>query len=462
MRMMAAERRAAMALGSIHALRLLGIFMALPVLAVAARDLAGATPLLVGLAVGIYGLTQAGLQVPFGFASDRLGRKPVIAVGLGLFILGSALAAMADSVALLIVGRALQGGGAIAGALMALAADLTREDVRTRVMAIIGVSIGVSFSAALVVGPLLHAGAGLTGLFGGAAVFGIAAVVLLFTVVPSPGPRQAPPAPASGSAQIKAVLANPALVRLDAGIFVLHFVMTATFIGAPLSLDAAGLADGSQWQVYLPVFLISFALMAPLVIIAERFNRTKAIFLVSIALIAAAQAVLGGTGAQVLGVAAGLVLFFTGFNVLEAMLPALVTKAAPAEQKGTATGIYSASQFLGAFAGGLVGGWLDWQGGPALVFAGMAAVSVAYLIASVPMRVPQSGASHVVALDGRSDEATIVDELSAYPGVEEVAVVAAEGVAYLRVDPERFDPDALARAGFRTAHGGPADLAPVR
>jgi len=462
MKMMAAERRAGIALGSIHALRLLGIFMALPVLAVAARDLAGATPLLVGIAVGIYGLTQAALQVPFGFASDRIGRKPVIAFGLSLFIVGSALAAWADSVALLIVGRALQGGGAIAGALMALAADLTREDVRTRVMAIIGVSIGVSFSLALVVGPLLHAGAGLTGLFGGAALFGLAAVVMLFAVVPNPTRVQPPGSDTSEGGQLNAVLANSALLRLDVGVFVLHFVMTATFIGAPLALDAAGLPDGSQWRVYLPVFLISFALMAPLVIVAERFNRTKTIFLVSVALIAAAQAVLGGTGAEMLGVAAGLVLFFTGFNVLEAMLPALVTKAAPAAQKGAATGIYSASQFLGAFAGGLAGGWLDAEGGPPLVFAGMAVVSVVYLVGSLPMRVPQSTTTHVVALDGRTDEITLAGELKGYPGVREVTLVPEEGLAYLQVAPERFDPDALERAGYRTTHGEPADLAPVR
>jgi len=462
MRMIAAERRAAVALGGIHALRLLGIFMALPVLAVAARDLSGATPLLVGIAVGIYGLSQAALQVPFGFASDRFGRKPIIALGLTLFIIGSALCAFADSVGLLIVGRALQGAGAIAGALMALAADLTREDVRTRVMAIIGVSIGASFSAALVVGPLLHAWAGLTGLFSGAAVFGLGSIALLLLVVPTPEPRTTAAAEASGAGHLKAVLNNAALVRFDVGIFLLHFVMTATFVGAPLALDAAGLADGTQWRVYLPVFLISFALMAPLVVVAERMNRTKLIFLASVALVAASQAVLGGAGEHVLVVASGLVLFFTGFNVLEAMLPALVTKAAPSAQKGTATGVYSASQFLGAFVGGLTGGWLDAVGGPPLIFTGMATIMVIWLVVSLGMRVPESGTFYAVALDGSKGDDAARAELADLDGVDAVTIAERERVAYLRVDTERFDPAAVERAGYRFADGEAGDLAPVR
>jgi MFS family permease len=460
MSMIGAERRAAAALGGIYALRMLGIFLVLPVLALAARDLTGATPVLIGVAVGIYGLTQAGLQVPFGFASDRLGRKPVIAFGLLLFIAGSALAAVADSIAWLVLGRALQGAGAIAAALMALAADLTRDAVRTRVMAVIGVSIGAAFSGALVLGPLLHAGTGLAGLFWIAAGLGVAALVLLYTVVPTPRARVAAGGVGGGRERLRAVLANRDLLRLDAGIFVLHLIMTATFVAAPLSLDAAGLPDVSHWRVYLPVFLASVVGMAPLVLAAERFDRTKTVFLIAVALVAAAHGVLGVASADVVGAALGLAVFFTGFNVLEATLPALVSKSAPAADKGAAMGVYSACQFLGAFVGGLGGGWLDRLGGPALVFAGLATVAVLWLLASFGMRVPRPGSTIAVALDGGSDDAAAT--LSTLPGVDQAIVVAAEDVAYLEIDPECFDPAALERAGYRVSNGEPADLAPVR
>lgn len=460
--MIAAERRAAGALAGVYALRMLGLFLVLPVLALGARDLPGATPVLVGAAVGVYGLTQAALQIPFGFASDRLGRKRVIAAGLLLFAAGSALAALADSIALLIAGRALQGAGAVAAALMALAADLTRDVVRTRTMAVIGVSIGASFSAALVLGPVLHAWLDLSGLFWVATALAASALLLLYTVVPTPRASTAHRDTEPVLAQLGTVLANPALLRLDLGIFVLHLVMTGTFVAVPLALADTGLASPRHWEVYLPVFLGSVALMAPLVMLGERRDRIRAVFLLAVALVAGAHAglALGPAGPLVIG--AALLVFFTGFNVLEATLPALVSRTAPVAQKGTAMGVYSTCQFLGAFAGGLGAGWLDGMGGPPLVFAGLGAVGAAWLLLSLPMRVPEAVSSYVVALGGRSENVDALARLlAAFPGVEEAVVVAEEGVAYLKVDRRRFEPDMLHRAGFDTQQEA-AGVAAVR
>lgn len=452
MRMIAAEWRAAGALAGIYALRMLGLFLVLPVLALAARDLGGATPLLIGVAVGIYGLTQAGLQIPFGFASDRFGRKRVIAAGLLLFAAGSALAAVADTIAVLILGRALQGAGAIAAALMALAADLTRDGVRTRVMAIIGISIGASFSMALVVGPLVNAWFDLSGVFWLATALALMALVLLYTVVPTPHAQRVHRDARPSGSQVRAVLANTTLLRLNGGIFVLHMIMTGTFVAAPIALDAAGLAAVSHWEVYLPVFGGSLALMGPLVMLAERRDRTRPVFLVALALIAVAHAGLGVYGDTVIGIGLALLLFFAGFNVLEASLPALVSRVAPVAQKGTAMGVYSTCQFLGAFVGGVGAGLLEGIGGPPLVFAALAVAAAGWLCVARSMHVPPPVTSYVVPLDGqpRTDAEHIAQRLSGLPGVQEAVVVADEGVAYLKVDRQTFDQTVLHRAGFET------------
>ena len=450
MRMIAAERRAAFALAGIYALRMLGLFLVMPVLALAARDFAGATPLLVGIAVGVYGLTQALLQIPFGFASDRFGRKRVIAAGLLLFAAGSALAALADSIGLLILGRALQGAGAISAALMALGADLTRDGVRTRVMAIIGISIGLSFSAALVIGPVFSAWLGLSELFWVATGLALLALTLLFTAVPSPRVQRVHRDARPARSQLRSVLANRELLRLDGGIFVLHLVMTGTFVAAPLALADAGLPSSSHWEVYLPVFGGSIALMGPLVMFAERYEWTRPVLLVSLALIAVAHAGLGVYGDTVVGIGLALLLFFAGFNALEAILPALLARSAPIAQKGTAMGVYSTSQFLGAFAGGAGAGALDGLGGPALVFGVLAVVAAGWLLVARTMRVPAPVASHVVPLgDGNNGNPDgIARQLSGMPGVEEAVVVAEEGVAYLKVDRDAFNAENLRRAGF--------------
>ena len=450
MRMIPAERRAAGALACIYGLRMLGLFLVLPVLALAARDLSGATPLLIGVAVGIYGLTQAALQIPFGLVSDRLGRKRVIAVGLLLFAAGSAIAALADSMALLILGRALQGAGAIAAALMALAADLTREGVRTRVMAVIGISIGASFSAALVLGPVFHAWFDLAGLFWFATALAVVALVLLFVIVPTPRVQRVHRDARPVWSQVRQVLAQRELLRLDGGIFILHLIMTGTFVAVPLALADAGLAGRDHWEVYLPVFGASLALMGPLVMLAERHDRTRPVFIAALALVAVSQAGLAVYGDSVIGIGLALLLFFAGFNVLEASLPALISRVAPVAHKGTAMGIYSTSQFLGAFAGGVGGGLLHGLGGPSAVFATLGLAAGGWLLLAYGMRVPPPVSSFVVPLDYAPDRdmEQVAQQLSGLPGVEEAVVVAEERVAYLKVNRQTFDREALQRAGF--------------
>jgi predicted MFS family arabinose efflux permease len=395
-RMTPGERRAAGALASIYALRMLGLFMILPVFALYAERLEGVTPVAVGLAISAYGLTQALLQIPFGLASDRFGRKPVIVFGLLLFALGSVIAALADDVATVIVGRALQGSGAIAAAVLALAADLTRESVRTRMMASIGASIGVAFALALVLGPLLDRWIGVPGIFlltAGLALGGIAVVTL---AVPTP---TVTPQPDSGTlpGRFAPVLRDPELLRLDVGILLLHAILTATFVVFPLVLrDAAGFDAAHHWQVYLPVLLLSLAGMVPLVIYAERRRKHKPVFLAAIALLAVGQFGLYLAGGSFVGLVAALVVMFTAFNLLEASLPSLVSKTVPGDRKGTAMGVYSTAQFLGAFLGGLGGGVVHGAFGAGAVFLFCAVLASAWLLVAGPMRAPRQLASRLL------------------------------------------------------------------
>ncbi len=373
----------------------------------------------------------------------------MIGFGLLLFALGSAVCALAGGVWALILGRALQGAGAIAAATMALAADLTRDGVRTRIMAVIGISIGLSFSAALVLGPVLHAWIDLAGLFWLATALAVAALVLLVALVPTPARssihRDAEPV----RSQFAAVLRDPTLLRLDAGIFLLHVIMTGTFVAVPLALVDAGLPAVRHWELYLPVFGGSVALMGPLVVLADRRERTRAVFLLAIALVAAAQLALAGVHGTLYGIGFALLAFFVGFNVLEATLPSLVSRSAPPAGKGTAMGIYASSQFLGAFVGGVTAGALYGLGGPGWVFGALAATAAAWLAFAGPMRLPRPVSSYVVSLHPQQRGADdVAARLSDVPGVEEAVVVAEEGVAYLKIDRNRFDAEALAEAGF--------------
>lgn len=364
------EWRAVASLALIYWLRMLGLFMILPVFSASAGQYAGATPVLIGIAVGIYGLTQAILQVPFGMASDRLGRKPVIIVGLLIFVAGSVLAASAEQIEWVIVGRALQGAGAISAAVTALLADLTRPESRTLSMAVLGISIGAAFLLALVTGPLLLAWLGLDGVFLAAALLGAVALLALAWV---PRPPVAV-APARGG--LRRALGAPGLRPLYGGIFVLHAVMTAAFVVIPLSLrDQFDVPAGAQWRVFAPVMLCSVLPLPLLIRWAERGGRQSVVFAGCIALAAGALA-LAATAESVLLLGVALAGYFAGFNFLEATLPSLVSKAAPEAIRGAALGVYSSAQFFGAFVGGAAGGLLlgQWGAGATLLAsAGMLA-----------------------------------------------------------------------------------------
>ncbi|WP_111413354.1 MFS transporter [Billgrantia lactosivorans] len=454
--LLASERRAITGLAGLYATRMLGLFMVLPVLALYADELDGATPLLVGLALGVYGLTQAVLQIPFGLLSDRLGRKPVIAGGLLLFLLGSVVAASADSIGGVILGRCLQGSGAVAAAIMALLADQTREQVRTAAMATIGLSIGVAFAVAMVVGPWLASAFGLASVFWFTALLAGLGLLVLWKLVP-PAPRRLRHRDVGiDRRQLAATLTRADLWRLDLSIFALHLVLMAIFVAVPFRLVEAGIAAERHGLAYLAIMALAFVGMVPLVVIAEKRQRMKGMSLTAIAAIAVSLAGLAGFGGG-WGLFAWLLLFFVAFNLLEAMLPSMLSKLAPAGAKGTAMGVYSTSQFLGAFLGGMLGGFLAQHWGLSAVFIGSAALAGLWWLLMLRMPAPPHLSSEVVALDDDQHEDTLDTLMASFAevaGVEDVLVVPEERVAYLKVDRRRLDEDALARLIRSNRHGG--------
>ena len=426
-------------------LRMLGLFMVLPVLTLYGQDYVGSSALLLGLAIGVYGLTQAILQIPFGILSDKLGRKPIIAAGLVLFALGSVVAAQSETMFGLIAGRALQGAGAIAGAIMATAADLTCDKSRTRAMAIIGASIGVSFILALIIGPALAAVGGLSLLFWLTAVFAILGLAVLIWWVPTTGVRSihdVKPVPS----MLAGVMRHPQLARLNIGVFILHFVLTAGFLILPVVMEQQlGIDRSSHWRIYLPVMLGSFIAMFPFMMIAERRRKLRTIFLAAVLLLGMAMMALHFLRAEVPSFVGSLFAFFMAFNLLEATLPSLMSKQTPAGARGSASGVYSTCQFAGAFAGGLVGGWL-WQNyGEGTVFVLCGALIGLWLVAAWGMVQPAALDGLEVLLTGDLDLAQA--KLAKLPGVVEVVVLAHEKVAYLKVDPLVFERESLAESG---------------
>ncbi len=443
--MTATERRAAFWLAGVFSLRMLGLFMILPVFAPYAEHLRGNTPALAGLAIGIYGFSQALFQIPFGFLSDHYGRKRIIYIGLLIFAAGSMVAALADSIYGVILGRALQGGGAVSAAVMALAADLTREEHRIKVMATIGVTIGLSFAASMILGPVLNSWIGVPGIFWLTSLFALLGIAVVRFQVPDPVSSRVHRDAEPVASQFGRVLLDGQLLRLNFGIFTLHLLLTATFVAVPLALRDAGLPSNQHWEIYLLALLFSMAAMVPLIIVAEKYRQLKAVFVGAILTLAATEFGLLNLHDTVLEIAALLLVFFSAFNLLEATLPSLIAKMAPPDAKGTAMGIYSSSQFLGAFAGGAIGGWLRGLLGLKGVFAFTTFGAIAWLLVAWNMANPRYLSSYLLNV-GDLDEVEaqlLASRLSEVQGVAEAVVVAAEGVAYLKVDRHVLDEIAL-------------------
>jgi len=393
------EVRASISLASIFALRLLGLFLILPVFAVYAQSIPGGTnATLVGLALGIYGLTQGLLQIPYGAASDRWGRKPVIAAGLVVFAAGSFVAAAATDIGWTIAGRAIQGAGAISAAVTALIADSTRDEHRTKAMALVGASVALTFAGSLVLAPMLYPIIGVRGLFAMTGVLVVAAIGVLIWVVPAT-PLASASAQRDNEPRTAAVLFDRQLLRLNAGIFVLHAVLMAMFVVIPLLLVGGGLPLEQHWKIYLPVVMLSFALMAKPLIVAERRALMRPLFIGSIVLVLGAQLGLLLGGDTLLWMALWLLIFFTGFNILEASLPSLVSRLAPASAKGLALGIYNTAQALGLFAGGALGGAIVARWGSAAVFVFAAILTAGWWLIALGMReVPVTTGSEPVPI----------------------------------------------------------------
>jgi MFS family permease len=432
------ELRASVGLAGIFGLRMLGMFVILPVFALYAQHLPGGqSHTAVGIALGAYGLTQALLQVPFGWLSDRWGRKRTIYFGLVIFALGSFVAAAATDIAMVIAGRVIQGAGAISAAVIALTADLTRDEQRTKAMAIIGMTIGAAFAVSMVAGPLLDHAIGVPGIFALTGVLALAAILVVRFAIPDP-----PPARAAGKATpvpVRDVLRDTQLARLNFGIFALHGTLMGLFVVVPFALQAH-LPTAQHWHVYLPVMLGSFVLMLPPMVAMDRGGLHKPVFLGAVATLLAGMVVLAMGGSSLAALVAGLLVFFTAFNLLEATLPSLISRIAPTGAKGTAIGVYGSIQFIGTFCGAAGGGWLSQHYGAASVFGMCAALAAIWIVLAAGMRIPALLHTRRYPLPKMDAQAIsgLTRQLAGLPGVREV-MLSAEGVAYLRVDMAGFD-----------------------
>jgi MFS family permease len=390
------ERRSVFSLTTVISLRLIGLFMILPVFTLYIGHLSGATPLLIGLATGIYGLTQAIFPIPLGMLSDRIGRKKIIAAGLVIFIIGSVVAACSTHIFSMIIGRALQGAGAIGSAAIALMADLTRENQRSKAMAINGMTIGVSFSLAMILGSVLEPWIHVSGIFLVAGTLGLLGILIIFYLTPTPPPARWHADAEPDIKQFLNLLKDPQLARFTFGIFILHVIFTASFVIAiPTSLQqSTGIPSNHQWWIYLPTLFLAFLISVMFIMVGERRQQLKHYFLGGIATLGLAELLSWFSMSHVSLATLNLFLFFTGFSILEAFLPSFVSRTAPPSRKGTALGIYSSSQYLGIFAGGILGGWVYGVFGVQYVYLFCMLLALVWWAIAFGMKNPQYSTSH--------------------------------------------------------------------
>lgn len=442
------EWRVALSLAAIYAVRMLGLFMILPVFTLYAQNFADTSNLLIGLAIGIYGLTQASLQIPLGLASDRWGRKPIIIGGLTLFFIGSVIAALADSITWIIIGRAIQGMGAIAAATLALAADLTREENRARILSVIGLSIALSFSAAMILGPLISEQWGISGIFWITSLLALLGIILVLTVVPTPKQNTRHRDAGVLKSALSQVIKQPTLLRMDFGVFILHLIMTANFLVLPeIFENELSIARIEHWTIYLPLFVLAFVCAVPLIIIAEKKQKIRTLLLANIALLMLAEVAMGLAYTQSTLLLIAFLLFFIGFNFLEATQPSLVAKYANVSLKGTAMGVFSSSQFLGIFAGGLFGGWLKQNFGIEAVFFFSAILAAAWFMVSLDLPQPKFFKNQVIRLDpatlDQHEAGALQQRIVDYQGVHECFIDTQLHKLYLKVDTDKFEANGL-------------------
>jgi MFS family permease len=445
-RLTAVERRATIGLAGIFGLRMLGMFIILPVFALYAASLPGGTDhTLIGIALGVYGLTQAVLQIPFGWLSDKYGRKSVLYFGLLLFAIGSFIAAASHDIYWIIAGRVVQGAGAISAVVIAMLADLTREEHRTKAMAFIGTTIGITFGVSFMLAPLLNRAIGVPGIFALTGVLAFVAMLVVKFVIPDPVASHFHSDAEARPALFREVWAMGELRRLNLGIFVLHASLMALFVVVPFALNDAGITPDHHWQVYLPVMLIAFVLMLPPVILAEVKGKTRPVFIGAVMLLLASLLLANFFIASAWSLLVALTLFFTAFNILEANLPSLISRIAPVGAKGTASGIYSSLQFLGTFFGAAVGGWLSQRYGMQAVLSFCAVLVSIWVVVSCGMQVPalvRTRSFHAPQMDEAAAK-NLTRQLLALDGVREAIVIAGEGIAILKTNKSGFDEQAV-------------------
>ncbi|MCB5188742.1 MFS transporter [Methylobacillus caricis] len=437
-RMSAVELRATLGLASIYGLRMLGMFLILPIFAIYAETLPeGHDHFYIGLALGAYGLTQAIFQLPFGMASDRFGRKNMIYIGLLIFAAGSFVAAFATDIHMVIIGRAIQGAGAVSAAVTAMVADLTREEHRTKAMAMIGGTIGITFALSLILGPTLNQWIGVPGIFALTGVLALLAMLDIKYLVPDPQVSRFHSDTQAAPAKLSSVLKNTQLLRLNFGIFALHASHMAMFVVVPFAIkQTSGMSENDHWMIYLPIMVISLVLMVPAIIYGEKKAKLKQVFIATVLTMLAAEIAFGLLIDSFWGIVASLTTFFIAFNVLEAIMPSTISKQAPGEAKGTAIGVFNTAQSLGIFVGGVSGGLLSSNYGYSAVFVFCSILMLLWLVIVMTMQPPAAVKSKMYHLpEGYAqDAAQLSRKLAALPGVRESVVLPAEGMVILKVD----------------------------